>query len=142
MKEDRIERLIEKYNQGSSTLNEEQFLFDNAKNLEPSLEAWSTFVKNNKLEAPENFNDILWESFLNKKIRKRKIFVGIMSAAASVILLISLFIANVEQKKFNYSEKEALLNQAIDMVSNLDLSETPKSILYEDDMIIVFTTTE
>ena len=42
MKEDEIERLIEKYKEGNSTLNEEQFLFEHIKSSEPSLEVWST----------------------------------------------------------------------------------------------------
>lgn len=142
MKEDEIEKLVEKYKKGDSTLNEENILFNDAKNLEPSFELWSTFVKNNKIVTPKNFNDTLWESFQNKKSRKRKIVTLIMSAAASVLLLISLFIANLDQKKLNYSEKEALLNQAINMVSNSGISEIPKSVFYEDDMIIVYTTTE
>jgi|SRR5680860_564689 len=142
MKEDKTERLIKKYKEGNSTLNEEQFLFDNAKNSEPSLEVWSTFVKNNKTETPENFNALLWESFQNKKIRKRKIFVGIMSAAASVILLISLFLANPKQEELNYSEKETLLNLALDMVSNPGLVEIEQNIIYENEMVIIYTTTE
>ena len=139
MKEIEFEKLVEKYNEGDSSLKEEQLLFNNAKNSEHSLEAWSTFVKNNKKEIPKDFNETLWESFQNKKIRKRKIFIGIMSAAASVLLLISLFITTPKQKELNYSEKEVLLNQAINMVSN---SEIKKNIFYEDDMIIIYTTTE
>ncbi len=140
MKEDEIERLIEKYKEGNSTLNEEQFLFDHIKNSDPSLEAWSTFVKNNKKETPNNFNDTLWESFQNKKIEKRKRFVGIISAAASVILLISLYIASPKQKEVSYSEKEDLLNQALNMVSNSEPSEIQQSIIYENEMIIIYTT--
>ena len=139
MKEIEFEKLVEKYNEGDSSLKEEQLLFNNAKNSEHSLEAWSTFVKNNKKEIPKDFIETLWESFQNKKIRKRKIFIGIMSAAASVLLLISLFITTPKQKELNYSEKEVLLNQAINMVSN---SEIKKNIFYEDDMIIIYTTTE
>ena len=142
MKEDEIERLIEKYKEGNSTLNEEQFLFDHIKNSELSLEAWSTFIKNNKKETPNNFNDTLWESFQNKKIGKRKKFVGIISAAASVILLISLYIASPKQKELSYSEKEYLLNQALNMVSNSESSEIQQSVIYENDMIIIYTTTE
>ncbi len=140
MKEDEIERLIEKYKEGNSTLNEEQFLFDHSKNSEPSLEAWSTFVKNNKKETPNNFNDTLWESFQNKKIGKRKRFVRIISAAASVILLISLYIASPKQKEVSYSEKEDLLNQALNMVYNSEPSEIQQSIIYENEMIIIYTT--
>ena len=140
MKEDEIERLIEKYKEGNSTLNEEQFLFDHIKNSEPSLEAWSTFVKNNKKETPNNFNDTLWESFQNKKIGKRRRFVGVISAAASVILLISLYIASPKQKEVSYSKKEDLLNQALNMVSNSEPSEMQQSIIYENEMIIIYTT--
>lgn len=142
MKEDEIEILIEKYKEGNSTLNEEQFLFDHIKNSEPSLEAWSTFVKNNKKETPNNFNDTLWESFQNKKIGKRKKFVRIISAAASIIVLISLYIFSPKQKELSYSEKEDLLNQALNMVSNSVPSEIQQSIIYENDMIIIYTTTE
>jgi hypothetical protein len=140
MKEDKTERLIKKYKEGQSTLNEEHFLFDNAKNSEHSLEVWSTFVKNNKKETPENFNELLWQSFQNRKIRKRKIFVGIISAAASVILLISLFKTNPEQKELNYSEKEALLSLAKEMVSNSDPAEIEQNIIYENEIVIIYTT--
>jgi hypothetical protein len=142
MKEDEIKKLIEKYEEGNSSVSEEQFLFNNAKNLKPSLGAWSTFVKKNEIKAPNNFNDILWESFQNKKIKKRKTFVRMMSAAASVILLISLFIVNPKQKELNYSEKEVLLNQALNMVSNSGLSEVQQNIIYEGEMIIIYTTKE
>ncbi len=142
MKEDEIERLIEKYKEGNSTLNEEQLLFDKTQNLKPSLEAWSTFVKKNKNETPKNFNDTLWESFQNKKTKRHRRFVGIMSTAASVLLLISLYIASPKQKELNYSEKEALLNQALNMVSNSEPSEIQQNIIYENEMIIIYTTTE
>jgi hypothetical protein len=142
MKEDEIKKIIEKYEEGNSSVSEEQFLFNNAKNLKPSLEAWSTFVKKNEIKAPNNFNDILWESFQNKKIKKRKTFVRMMSAAASVILLISLSIVNPKQKELNYSEKEVLLNQALNMVSNSGLSEVQQNIIYEGEMIIIYTTKE
>ena len=142
MKEGEVERLIKKYKEGNTTLNEEKFLFDNAQNSEPSFEVWATFVRNNKMEAPKNFNDTLWESFQNKRIRKRKIFVGIISAAATVILLISLSITNPQQKGLSYAEKEALLNQALSMVSNSERAEIPQNIIYENEMLIIYTTTE
>lgn len=142
MKEDEIERLIEKYKEGNSTLNEEQFLFDHIKNSEPSLEAWSTFVKNNKKETPNNFNDTLWESFQNKKIGERKRIVGIMSVAASVIVLISLFIASPKQKEQSNSEKERLLNQALTMFDSNEEEKIQRTIFYENEMVIVYLAIE
>ena len=67
MKERKIEKLIEKYEAGASTLQEEQFLFDNAENSGSKIEAWSTFVKRNKRDTPENFNEALWESFQSRQ---------------------------------------------------------------------------
>lgn len=142
MKEDKTERIIKKYKEGNSTLEEEQFLFENSKSSEHELKAWSTFIQNNKVETPENFNEALWESFENKKDRKRKIFVSIMTAAASVIILLSLYMTNFKQKELNYTEKEALLNQALNMVSNSGPTEAQRSIIYENDMVIIYTSTE
>lgn len=142
MKEDKIENLIEKYEAGASTLQEEQFLFDNAEKSKPEIEVWSTFVKQNKRKAPENFNDALWDSFQNRKIRKRRFVTGIMSAAASIILIIALFIGNPGQKKLSYSEKEAFLNQALDMFAGTEQIQTQHSIIYENDLIIIYTSTE
>jgi len=142
MKEDEIEKLVEKYKKGDSTLNEENILFNNAKNLESSFERWSTFVKNNKTKAPKDFNNTLWESFQNKKTRKRRGFIRIFSAAASVIVLISIFISNREQKGQSYFEKEVLLNQALDMFDSFEQKEVRHNVFYENKMIIVYTTTE
>lgn len=144
MKEDEIEKLVKKYKEGNSTLSEEQFLFDHAKNTKPSLEAWSTFVKNNKNEIPNNFNDRLWGSFENKKIGKykRRKVVGILSTAASVLLVISFYIANSKQKELSYSEKKALLNEAVAMVSSSKTPVIHQSVIYENEMVVIYTAIE
>ncbi len=142
MKEDKIKKLTKKYKEGQSDLNEEQVLFNNTERLDSSLEIWSTFVKHNKIETPSNFNDELWESFQNKTNKKRKIFVSVVSVAASIILLISLFTLRSEQQKQSYYEKEALLHLAQNMVSNSATFEVQQHTIYENDMVIIYTTTE
>ena len=69
MKEETIKNLIEKYQSGTSSLEEESFLFDHINDEDSSISLWSDFVKNNKKEAPENFNNEQWKSF-EKKIEK------------------------------------------------------------------------
>ena len=142
MKEDKTKVLLKKYKEGYTTLDDEQFLLDKTSGITPSLDEWSTFVKNNKIETPHNFNEKLWESFQNKKNRKRKVFVGIMSAAASLLLFITFIITNQKQEELNYSEKEALLSLAKEMVSNSDSTDNEKNIIYENDMVIIYTTKE
>ena len=140
MEEDKIDDIIKKYEEGNSTLTEEQFLFDNSTNTESSLEKWSVFVKSNKVEIPKDFNNTLWDSFENKKNNKRKILIRTLSAAASIIILISIFIGYPKQKELDYAEKKALLNEAIQMASNSGTEEIEQNIIYENDIIIIYTT--
>jgi hypothetical protein len=142
MKEAEFEILYKNYKDGNSTLKEEQLLFNHAKNSEPSLEAWSTFVKNNKTKAPKDFNNVLWQSFQAKKKRKQKGIIRALFTAASVILLISFFIGKRGQKEQSYAEKEVLLNQALGMFDSFEQKEIRHNIFYENEMIIVYTTTE
>lgn len=142
MKEPEFEKLVEKYKMGDSTLSEEKFLFNNIKKSNPSLEAWSAFVKNNKSETPKDLNARLWQSFQNKKAKKRRLFVSIMGAAASILLLVSFFINRLEQKEQSYSEKERLLNQALDMFDSNEQEKSQHGIFYENEMVIIYITTE
>lgn len=142
MKDDGLKKLIEKYKEGNSTLKEEQFLFNNNQNLEPSLKAWYSFIKQNRKETPNNFNDSLWKSFQNKKIKKRRLIIGMISAVASVLLLISLFVSKPKEKEFSYSDKEILLNQALNMFSGTNQQEVEQNIIYENEIIIIYTTTD
>ena len=111
-------------------------------NSEPSLKAWSTFIKKNKTNVPEGLNDKLWESFQNKKRKRRRTFIGALSAAASVLLLISFFIGGRVQKEQSYAEKEMLLNQALDMFKDSEQKKAEYKIFYENEMIVVYTITE
>lgn len=142
MKEAEFEKLIEKYKNGDSTLKEEIFLFNSTKELRPSLEAWATFVKNSKTQTPKDFNDRLWQSFQNKTNKKRKLFVKSIGVAASIIILVSLFIGNLDQNGQSHAEKERLLNQARDMFKGNEQEKIHRTIFYENEMIIVYLTTE
>jgi len=142
MKDDNTERLIKKYKEGQSTLNEEHVLFECTENLEPSIDAWSTFVKHNKREAPKDFNAHLWQSFQKRTNNKRKLSISVLSAAASVVVLMAFFLGNPKQDQLKYAEKEAMLTLAKKMVSNSDAVETEERIIYENDIVIIYTTKE
>nr|WP_297916129.1 hypothetical protein [uncultured Allomuricauda sp.] len=142
MKESKMESLRKAYQEGNTTLNEEHYLFNKAENSGSSLEAWSAFVRNNKSISPKDFNDRLWESFQAKRSRKRKKAVVLVSAAASVLLFVTLFMGNPGQRELSYSEKEALLNQALDMFPNTPQKGMERNIIYENEMIILYTTSD
>ncbi len=142
MEENKADSILKKYKEGQSTLSEEQFLFDNTENLNPSMKAWSTFVKNNQTATPKYFNEHLWASFETKRNRKRKLLIGAMAVAASVSVLIALFFTHPAPEELNYSEKEALLNIAREMVHHTDLAEIEERVIYENDIVIIYTTKE
>lgn len=142
MKESKLKKLLEVYKAGETTLEEERFLFEQAKDAEPSWEAWSTFVKNNKIGTPKDLNDSLWESFEPKTRGRRKKVVVMLSVAATVLVLVALTIGNLGQKELSYSEKEALLNEALELFPETTEEVTEREVIYENEMITVYTASE
>lgn len=143
MKDKKIESLLEKYEAGETTLKEEQYLFENADNTTPALEAWSSFVLKDKKKLPENFHENLWESFNSKKSKKHKYMLGLLSSAATIALFITvLLLGNPNQKELSYSEKEALLKESLKMVASTEEIDLSQDIIYENDFIIIYTKDE
>lgn len=142
MNKEEFKKLTKKYEAGTSTLAEEQFLFNNTKDSDPAIETWSAFVKQKKKTAPADLNDSIWNAIQTKKIKKRRLAIRIMSAAASVLLFIFISINHVSTNKMSNDEKEALLNEALTMLAVSEQKETGQNIIYEDEMIIIYTALE
>lgn len=66
MNKGKFEDLIEKYEQGESTLLEEQIIFDNAESLANKSQAWFKFIRLSKKNAPKGLQDSIWESIHKK----------------------------------------------------------------------------
>lgn len=142
MNKEEIEKLIDKYEAGTSTLREEQFLFKNAKNSDPALLSWSTFVKHKKKNAPADFNDSLWASIQYSKMKKRRLTIRIMTTSAAVFLFIFISINHLSTNRISNEKKEALLSEAFSMLSVSEQKENKLNIIYEDEMIIIYTDSE
>ena len=142
MKEAEFKKIVEKYKEGDSSLDEEKLLFNHADFSDEGLDAWSAYVNGNKTETPKDFNETLWESFQNKKTRKRRVFAKIASVAASVVLLISLFIGNIGEKELSNSEKEISLYEALEMFPETEPNEIQQIVFYEDEVITIYTIIE
>ncbi len=141
MKESNTEQLIKKYKEGYSTLLEEKKLFNSAKNLSFPLSAWTTFVNKNRKEVPKTFNENLWKSFQGKKRKKHNtLTISIVSLAATVLLLISLNVTQINQETKHTFESNELLNLITNIASNLSVSESHHTIIYQDEIIVIYTT--
>ena len=138
MSKGKYEDLIEKYEQGESTLTEEQIIFDNAESLANESQAWFKFIQLNKKKAPKGLQDSIWESIHKKRIINHRLRVVMLSAAASILLLLSLTIYKPFGNIQSYNEKEALLNQALSMFADPEQKITKENIIYEDEIIIIY----
>ncbi|MCG1037351.1 hypothetical protein [Polaribacter sargassicola] len=142
MSEENIKNLMDKYKSGTSSLEEEKELFDNVNESEPEIKTWASFVKKNKKVAPDNFNDKLWESFDKKTSKNNRFKIGLISVAASVLFISTLFMNNIKNESLSNEEKEALLNEAKNMFIEFDKSKPKYNVLVESDLLIVYTKTE
>lgn len=142
MKKDSIKNIIEKYNTGNSTLEEEQFLFEATEISEPKFKALGAFVNAHKQTAPKGFNATQWEAFEKKTSKNRRFRIGMLAAAASIALLIMLTINNLKPKELSYAEKKALLDEVLSMFPETEQIQTAQDIVYEDDLVIVYTKPE
>ena len=142
MSEENIKNIIKKYTSGTSTLEEEKMLFTSAKKTNESLKIWADFVKQNQKEIPENLNDKLWESFEEKTKKSHKFKIGVLSAAASISLILSLFIYNNNQNTLSETEKQALLNEAKSMFIEPNKEKVIYRKILENDLVIVYTKTQ
>ena len=141
MKEHNFNEIKQKYLEGESTLQEEKALFEEASKEVKSLNQWATFVNQNKKTAPVGLNEKLWDAFEEKQFKKpwyeHEFFYA---AAAAAIILVALF--NFRPMGMSTTEKEMLLNQALEMVSDAETSQEQHDVVYENDMIVIYTTTE
>lgn len=142
MKEETINQLIQKYKNGETTLKEEEKLFDNVKENQPEIKILADFKESNQIKIPHHFNDKLWKSFDAKLPTNKRFKIGVFSAAASIVLLLSFYFGNLNNNKLSYSEKQALLNEAKNMFTDAEVKKTIHNIIIETDFIIVYTKTE
>jgi hypothetical protein len=139
MSKETIDKIKEKYEAGTSTLSEEKLLFTTSNETDPRIEAWSAFVSQKKKTAPLDLSTSIWNSIEKKKRKKHQLSIRVMLAAASVFLIAFLALNQFSNKEISHKEKEALLAEALDMFSDSEPKELAQNIIYEDDMVIIYT---
>ena len=137
MNKQSIEGLYKKYLEGKSTLEEENTLF-NATNQESSLDSWSKYVKKSRTPAPENFNSLIWSGIENRKKRKHRYLRALSTVAASITILIAIGLYKPNKNELSLEKKKALLNEALAMFPNQEPNTQNLSIIYEDEIIIIY----
>ena len=133
-----MEKLIDKYLKAESTLEEEKEYFDEESG-KSNQDLWSSYVKKSRIEAPDNINDSVWEAIQSVRNGKNRLIYGLVAVAASVALILAFSINSAKQKNNNYEEKAALLTEALSMFQQNEQKEEQRNIIYEDELIIIYT---
>jgi len=139
MNEENIKNIVQKYKAGNSNLKEENALFNSEDNKEDSIKLWASYVKKNKITTPVNLNDKLWLSFEKNHKSKPKIKLWLFAAAASIVLLFATYINSIDENRMSYSEKQALLNEAKNMIATTDQNDYIHHIILENELVVVYT---
>ena len=141
MKSSAKDDLMRKYLAGESTLEEEEKLF-NPGDQRTGIEAWSTYVNQNRKKTPAGLADSIWANIKARDRRKQRFLVGLYGIAASVALCIAVLVYKTDNKNTDYAEKEALLNEALSLLSKEPNPDGNQRIIYEDDMVIIYSASE
>lgn len=136
--------LMKKYAAGHSTLKEEAFLIKNSTDKKSLETQWLRYVNGKKKIPAADLNAKVLEA-INKKEKKsqsRKLVVGFMTIAASLLLLLIYFRPEPIPETKSLEEKQALLKEALAMFDNNSINKKNKKVLYEDEIIIIYATSE
>lgn len=140
MEKGNIKNWMEKYTSGQSTLAEEAYHVKNVEKSADNSSLWFRYLKKEKIKTPTDLNEKIWDKIQKreKKTKLRKLVIGSMSIAASLLLLLLFFKPEPNPKPYSLAEKQALLKEAMAMFENDNINKRNKKVLYEDDIIIIY----
>lgn len=141
MKKEYIDKQLEIYEQGLSSADEERELISLLGDSDKGSNYWFKYIKQHKRIAPVNLESDIWSAIQSKEQRKRRTLFKIGSVAASVILAVSLFFTFdiLRPEEMSYEEKEVALKEAMALFSETQEKPVLEEILYEDEIIIIYT---
>ncbi len=116
-------------------MNSEQ---NNINDTSSGEEKWLAYAHKNRIQAPEDFNQTIWNN-VNKKNKRRRLNTLVYAAAACIIIAVSIHSFSSRPQPQSYEEKLALLLEAKSMTTtHNETSQNKKDVIYEDEMIIIY----
>ncbi len=128
--------LLNKYLEAETSLDEENQLL-RGQNDDPAMNSWFRFVNESKTNAPDQLNAKILASIESRNNSKLRFMNWGYGIAASITLIIGIVLFQSRDND-DYLEKEALLNEALSMFPEKEPLRDDRTILYEDEMIIIY----
>lgn len=140
MKRENIKNKLYLYENGNTSLKEENDLVEELGNSKSGENVWFRFLKESKKSAPKDLKNDIWESIQHIEKRRKLFRIGFGTAAASIVLAVALIISIDfhPQKQMSTEEKEAALEEAFAMISTSSDKPVLGEIMYEDEKLIIY----
>ena len=141
MNRERVDELLEKYEQGLASQDEIELLLEQFENSRSGPGVWFNYHRLQKRKAPETLQNQVRSAIQTQEKKKTRKITLFISAAASLAILISLIILSPSlrnQKEMSYDEKVAKLEEALSLISENN-EQADRKIIYEDEIIVIYT---
>ena len=141
MNREQVDELLEKYEQGLASQEEMDLLMEQFEDSRTGPGVWFNYLRLQKRKAPENLQNQVWSAIQTQEKKKTRKITLFISAAASLVILISLIILSPSlrnQKEMSYDEKAAKLEEALSLISENN-EQADRKIIYEDEIIVIYT---
>lgn len=141
MNQEELNRLLKLYEQGLTSAEEESVLLKTLGDSKDKKHLWFKFLKNYKKSIPTNLENQIWSNIQRKEKKKPKMMLRVLALAASITLVLTiLWIPNpLKSREMSDAEKAAVLKEALTMISSAEERITEQEIIYEDDLLIIYT---
>ena len=141
MNKEQVDKLLKLFEQGLTSTEEEDVLLEHFSDSRTGDKVLFNYIMHQKKMVPDNLENQIWSSIQSGEKKKKRFMLRMTLAAASVILVISYLLIFVpgHQEEMTYREKVAILEEAQSMISGATENTTKREIIYEDDVLIIYT---
>lgn len=110
------------------------------KEKEINKDLWPVYSKSVKTNAPNGFNEKLWEKFESQMTQQKSkpiSYIRTISYVASFLLIVA-FSSLLFIREKNTNNIEAQLSEALQMFDQNAPGTSDQDIYYEDDLLIIY----
>jgi hypothetical protein len=131
MKRNKNIELIKKFWEGQTSLNEEEILFSDTlhEDLTNHDEAYFRFIADAR-KVSFNHEDEIWKNIVARERRKKRYFYLSTGIAASILLLVSLFIVTLKISRDESIENQVASNGTMKFYASLGIENSNSPTLY------------
>jgi len=131
MKPSEKSKLIEKFWDGDTTLNEEEMLFVDQQQIpdESKESAYFSYISESRKNTFHT-QDEIWESIKRNEKKRRVLLYWSTGIAASFLVLLSIFLAKTDNYRSESFETQLASNNVNDIYSTLGINSASHQTLY------------